>query len=144
MNKKFFLIVIALIALLVFQIKVVLPFVMDIVASDLFLEDTGDEPNSISTNTIMTDAAFNQCNFYIANELFPEDSLTFSEKPLNAFGLGGFQYIVNSDLEIMHNNAAPSNRRYVCRIKYLNSDDTTGLSDIANWSIDGISGLDDI
>lgn len=144
MKNTFFLVVIALIALLVFQYKLVMPFVLEIVSSDLFLEDTGDEKNQASANTFMTDSAFGQCNSYIADELFPELSVTFSEKPLNAFSLGGFQYLVNADLEITPSDSTPYTRRYACRIKYLNNKDTTGLSDITNWDIEGISGLDDI
>ncbi len=144
MKNKFIYIVIALIALLVFQYKLVMPFVLEVASSGLFLEDTGDEKKQASTDTFMTNAAFGQCNAYIANDLFAEHSVTFSKKPLNAFSLGGFQYLVNADLEITPTDATPFTRRYACRIKYLNGQDTMGLSDIANWDIAGISGLDDI
>ena len=144
MKKGFILFVIALVALLVFQYKVVVPIVYDIVSSDLFLEDSGDEINRISSETLMTDAAFRQCNSYIANELYPELTITFSEKPINAFGMGNYRYIINADLEIMPEDAAAFIKRYACRIQYENGDDTTGLSNIENWSIEGISGLDDL
>jgi hypothetical protein len=121
-----------------------MPYVLEIVSSDLFLEDTGDEKNQMSTNTLMTDAAYGQCNSYIADVLFSELSVTFSEKPLNAFSLGGFQYLVNADLEITPIDSAPFTRRFACRIKYLNNKDETGIADNENWDITGISGLDDI
>ncbi len=144
MNNKLILFFIILIALLAFQAKVIMPIVYDIAASDIFLEDSGDEVNRISTDTAMTEAAYKQCNFYIANELLPEHTFTFSKQPLNAFSLGNYAYVINADLKIMPNNAASFTRRYVCRIKYLNEDDNTGISDFENWSIDGFSGLDNI
>lgn len=143
MKTKIILLVICLVLLLVFQAKVVIPFVQDIASSDLFMEDTGDDSNLISTNTNMTDAAFNQCNNYIANEIFPEMSITFSETPLNAFSLGAFQYLVNADLEVIPNDAPSHSKRYACRIKYLNNDDLSEMTDSNNWSIEGISGLDE-
>ena len=144
MKKGVIVFILALAALLAFQYKVVVPYVYDIASSDLFLEDTGDELNRISADTLMTGAAFQQCNSYIANELYPDLSLTFSEKPINAFGLGAYRYIINADLEIMPKDAAMFIKRYACRIKYENGGDTTGLSDIENWSVEGVSGLDNL
>ncbi len=144
MNKKFFIFVIALIVLLAFQIKLVMPFVYDIVSSDLFLEDSGDDKSSFSEHSIMTDAAFEQCNFYIANELHPDQTFTFPSKPLNAFKLGNFQYVINADVEILPADSAAFTKKYVCRIKYHNQHDTAGISDFDNWSIDGLSGLENL
>jgi len=143
-KNKVFLFVVGLIALLAFQYKVVMPFLYDIAASDLFLEDSADKLDRVSTNTLMTDSAFSQCNKYIANELFPEHSFTFPEQPLNAFSLGNYEYLINADIEILPADAAAFTKRYACRIKYENDDDTTVLTDITNWSINGLSGLDDI
>ncbi|MCK5191996.1 MAG: hypothetical protein KAR12_18305 [Methylococcales bacterium] len=144
MKKRVIIFILALAALLAFQYKVVVPYVYDVASSDLFLEDSGDESNRISSETLMTEAAFQQCNSYIANELAPDQTFTFPEKPINAFSLGSYRYIVNADLEITPQDAAMFIKRYACRIKYENGDDTTGLSDIENWSIDGISGLDNL
>ncbi len=144
MNKKFILFIIGLISLLAFQIKLVMPFVYDIVSSDLFLEDSGDDKSSISENTLMTQAAFDQCNFYITNELYPKHSFTFPDQALNAFKLGNFQYVINASINIIPPDSAAFDKKYVCRIKYKNKHDTSGISDSANWSVDGLSGLDDI
>ena len=145
-NKKLkmFLFIISLIALLAFQAKVVLPFVQDIASSNLFMEDTGDEENRTSTLNGMTEAAFSQCNEYIATEILPETTLTFPLNPLNAFSLGAFQYVINADVEIIPANAASFTRRYVCRIKYLNGSDQLGVAQSENWSVYATSGLDNI
>lgn len=144
MNKKVILFIIGLAALLAFQIKVVMPVVYDIIASDFFMEDSGDEENRISTSNLLTNAAYDQCNDYIEKEFSPEISVTFPDKSLNAFSLGNFQYVINADITILPENAAPYSKRYVCRIKYLQGSDNMGLADSENWSIDGLSGLDDI
>jgi hypothetical protein len=141
MRKKHIILIIAIITLLVVQAKVLMPFVHDIVASDLFLEDSGSEKNRISTNTAMTDRAFEQCNIYIANEILPDHNITFAEKPIGAFALGNYEYIINSELEILPANDAAYAQKYACKIKYLNKDDTNGISNPENWSISGVSGL---
>lgn len=143
-KNKVFLFVICLIALLVFQYKAVMPLLYDIAASDLFLVDSGDKLNRVSINTSMTDHAFKQCNSHIVNELFPDHSFTFPAHPLNAFSLGNYEYLINADIEILPADAASFSKRYACRIKYDNEDDTTGVSDISNWSIKGLSGLNEI
>ena len=144
MKNKVFLFIIALIALLVFQSKVIMPFVQDIASSDLFLEDSGDEMNRVSDQNQMTIEAFRQCNTHISTEVLPNASLTFPEHSINAFSLGNYQYVINADLEILPANAPAFTRKYVCRIKYLNGSDTTGLPVADNWSVEATSGLDDL
>ncbi len=144
MNYKFFILVIGLVALITFQSKVIMPWVYEIVASDLFLEDSGDDPSRFSANTAMTDNAFEQCKTYIASEILPEQTLSFAKSPTSAFSLGNFEYIISSDVEISPPNEAGYMEKYACRIKYLEKDDTTNITDPDNWSIIGISGLDNI
>ena len=143
MNKKLLIFVLGIIILLTFQAKVIMPIAEDIASSGLFLEDTGDEENRFSSTNVMTNNAYQQCNTYITNELDTDLMLTFTETPLNAFSLGGFQYVINADIEISPPDSAAYNRRYVCRIKYLNGDDKTGINNIENWEVTGISGIDE-
>jgi hypothetical protein len=144
MKIKFILFIVCLIGLILFQAKIIMPVIYDIVSSDFFLEDSGDEANRLSESTLMTDNAFDQCNAYISKEYLSDYSLAYSEKVINAFSLGNFQYVINADIEISPADAATFSRRYVCRIKYLNGSDNTGLSDPENWSIGGVSGLDNL
>lgn len=144
MKIKLILFIISLVGLILFQSKVVMPYVYDVASSDLFLEDTGDEANRLSESSEMTNTAFNQCNTYIAKDYVDNHPTSFSEKAINAFSLGGFQYVINADIEISPADAATFSRRYVCRIKYLNNSDNADTSNPDNWSIEGISGLDNI
>lgn len=144
MKLKFLIFIGCLVALLAFQAKVIVPYLHDIAASDIFLEDSGDEANRQSTSNTMTIAAFNQCNAHIANEVLSDYTITFSEKAINAFSLGNFRYVINADLDIQPADAASVIKRYVCRIQYSSDDDNPNISDSENWSVDGISGLDNI
>lgn len=141
MKNKFLLVVVLATALLVFQSKVIMPYIYDIAASDLFLEDTGDEKNDISSANLMTLAAFDQCNNNIASELLPDSTLVFSDTFINAFSLGSHQYVLNANLEIQPDSAPVFSKRYVCKIKYSKGNDTSVLNVDENWSIIGISGL---
>jgi len=142
MKYKFLFFVIGFVTLIAFQSKVIMPWVYDIVASDFFLLDSGDDPSRFSSNTEMTDKAFEQCNTNIANEIFPDETLSFAEAPTSAFSMGNFEYIISSDIEISPPNEASYTKKYACRIRYLEKDDTTNITDPDNWSITGISGLD--
>ncbi|MEE9337648.1 MAG: hypothetical protein V3U87_06175 [Methylococcaceae bacterium] len=144
MKYKFLIFAIGFVALIAFQAKVIMPWVYDIVASDLFLEDSGDDPSRFSSNTAMTDKAFEQCKTNIASKILPDETLSFTEKPTSAFSLGNFEYIISSDIEISPPDEASYTRKYACRIRFLEKDDTANITDPDNWSISGISGLDNI
>lgn len=144
MKNKFVIFGIAFVLFLFFQAKVIMPIIYDIVASDLFLEDTGDDGNRFSANTTMTDEAFAQCNRHIAEELPENYSLNFFEAPLNAFSLGAYEYLINAEIEIIANDSVPITKKYVCKIKYDNNDEATDLSNPEVWSVNAISGIDEL
>jgi len=143
-TSKLVLLIIGLAALLALQAKVVMPYIYEIAASDLFLEDSGDEMNRQSASNQMTLAAFSQCNAYIANNELPDYTVTFSQAAINAFSLGNFRYVVNADIDIQPADSTAFTRRYVCRIKFSNDEDNTDTSTPDNWSIEGLSGLENI
>lgn len=121
-----------------------MPIIYDVVSSDLFLEDTGDEKNDASSTNLMTMSAFDECNNYIANELLPDVTLIFPPNFINAFGLGAHQYVINADLEVQPDNAPVFLKRYVCKIKYAEGNDISNIRVSDSWSIIGVSGLDDL
>ncbi len=141
---KLFIFAISLIALLVFQAKGVMPVVHDIVSSDLFLEQSDDEASQIALTNDMTNFAFNHCNTHIKDEVGEDFSLTFSNQPLNVWTMGNYQYVVNAEVELMPADAASFIRRYVCRINYKEKDDLSLAGSNDNWSVVGLSGLDEL
>ena len=144
--KKFPIItlIVALAALLLFQSKVVVPLMQDVASSEFFLTDTETKASSQAISTPMTNMAFMQCNNYIREQFDTEVSITFPSEPINAWDLAGYQYVINAEIEISENNSSPALKKYVCRIQYENGKDQEGAMDKDNWSIHGLSGLDEV
>ncbi len=136
--------IVSLGALLLFQKEVVMPFVYKVVQSDLFLVESKDQGGQIAISTPLTGLAYKHCNNYIKSKLGPDVSINFPEKPLNAWSLGNYQYVINGEIDITSATASTTARKYVCRITYKNGDNEEGSLDFANWSIEGLSGLDSI
>lgn len=82
------------------------------------------------------------CNNYIKSELGSDVTVTFPEKPLNAWTLGNYQYLINAEVTVTSDTANTSTKKYACRITYNNGDNEEGAPDFENWSIIGVSGLD--
>jgi hypothetical protein len=141
---KIALFVISLIALLAFQSKLVMPVVYKIIASDIFLEDTDDVGSQLPVTTKMTQLAFEQCNAQITKDMGSKFSVNFPKEPIQAWDIGNYNYIVNADIGITPKNAANFTKRYACNIRYKNKGDMTGVSEADNWSVDGLSGLNDL
>jgi hypothetical protein len=142
--KKYSLIIfiVSLAALLLFQKEVVMPFVYKVVQSDLFLVDSKDQGSQTPISTPLTELAFKHCNSYIKSKLESGSSISFPEKPLNAWSLGNYQYVINGDIDITSPTTGTITQKYVCRINYKNGDNDEGSLDFANWYIEGVSGLD--
>lgn len=145
MKKYSFLILIfGLLALLLFQRNLVMPFVYKVIQSDLFLVESKDQGSQTPIATPLTGLAFSHCNSQIKNQLGADVSISFADKPLNAWSLGNYQFVINGEFDLTEANKSPINKKYVCRINYKNGDNEEGAADFANWSIEGISGLDPV
>jgi len=136
--------IVALTTLLLVQKEVVMPFVYKIIQSDLFLVDSNDQGGQDAISTPLTALAFNHCNSYIKSKLDADASASFPEKPINAWSLGNYQYVINAEIELTNATTGTSTKKYACRINYKNGDDQEGILDPANWAIEGLSGLDSL
>ncbi|WP_262965297.1 hypothetical protein [Methylobacter psychrophilus] len=115
-----------------------MPFIYKTAASDLFLVDSKDQASPIAISTPMSGIAFTHCNNYIKSELGPDTTVAFPEKPLNAWTLGNYQYLISAEVTVSN-----STKKYACRITYNNGDNEEGSLDFDNWSIIGLSGVTD-
>lgn len=140
-KHKIVLFVVCLAALLALQSKVVMPFLYKVAASDLFLEDSSDAASDLPISNALTDLALKYCNAHIKSNTFANSNVSFSDRAINSWSLGNYHYVINAELENTPSNGASSIHRYVCRIHYVKGDDQTGINDIENWNIEGISGL---
>ena len=142
MKKYFFLILIAGLAVLIlFQQKVVMPLVLDVVKSDAFLVENKDLASQIPITSSLTNFAFNHCNTYIKSELGSESNVTFATKPINVWTLGNYHYVVNAEITLSDDKSGEITKKYACRIDYKNGDNEDGASEYDNWSIDGVDGI---
>ncbi|MGR9037873.1 MAG: hypothetical protein ACU83O_15025, partial [Gammaproteobacteria bacterium] len=130
--------------LIFFQKKVIMPLVNDVIESDAFLVDTKDQGSQLPVSNALTDIAFMHCNNYIKSELGDDFSVTFTDKPLNVWDIGNYQFMVNAEINIGDKNGKASPKKYVCRITYDNGEDQEGVLDFDNWTLVGISGIDGI
>ncbi len=144
--KKYSIIIfiLGLSTLLLIQSKVVMPFVYKVIQSDIFLVDSKDQGGQAPISNQLTNIAYMHCNTYIKSKLGPDISISFPEKPINAWSLGNYQYVINAEIDISNPTTNSATKKYVCRINYKNGDNEEGSLDYNNWSIDGLSGLDDI
>ena len=129
--------------LLLSQYKVIMPFIYKVVASDMFLVDSKDQASQLPISTPLSGIAFMHCNNYIKSELGPDVTATFPEKPLNAWTLGNYQFLISAEVTVTSDTANTSIKKYACRITYNNGDNQEGALDFENWSIIGLSGLED-
>jgi hypothetical protein len=141
MNKKRLIaLLVSAIALIVLQREFLIPMAKDVATkTDLFLIDSNDQASMMTQSNEMTQFAFTHCNTHLKAELEGKDvTLTLPEKPLNAWSLGNYEYVVSAEAGI---SATDPNlkHKYVCRISYKNGDDTSGAASFDNWSLDGLS-----
>lgn len=141
-KKKLFALIASVVLLVVFQRELLIPFAKDTATSDLFLIESKDQGSMISQSNDMTQFAFTHCNTHLKAELDPKIKITLPEKPLNAWSLGNYEYVVSAEADVSHDGEPASKHKYVCRISYKNGDDTSGAKDFANWSLDGLSKVD--
>lgn len=121
-----------------------MPIVNSVIKSDLFLVETQDQGSSTPVSNTLTELAFTHCNSYIKSELGSKASINFPPKPINAWSLGDYQFVINAEVDITSDTSNTVTKKYVCRINYKNKSDEEGALDSANWSVYGLSGLDDI
>ena len=130
--------------LLLSQYKIIMPFIYKVVASDLFLVESKDQASQLPISTPLSGIAFMHCNNYIKSELGPDVAIIFPEKPLNAWTLGNYQYLISAEVTITSDATSTSTKKYACRITYNNGDNEEGALDFDNWSIIGVSGIDNM
>jgi len=142
MKKYRTLIFIAGLAVLLFsQYKLIMPFIYKVIASDLFLVDSKDQASQIAISTPLSAIAYMHCNNYIKSELGPDVTIVFPEKPLNAWTLGNYQFLISAEVVITSDTASTSTKKYACRITYDKGDNEEGALDFENWSVIGVSGI---
>ena len=143
-KKKVFILIASVIGLVVLQRELLIPVAKDVATqSDLFLVESKDPASMMTQSNEMTQFAFQHCNTHLKADLDPKTTVTLPEKALNAWSLGNYEYVVSAEADVSHEGSAPKKHKYVCRISYKNGDDTSGAASFDNWSLEGLSKVDD-
>ena len=128
---------IGLVVLFVLNKYIILPLVYDVIKSDAFLVENKDQESQYPISSEMTDLGYLHCNNYIKSQLDGDSALVFSSKPIRAWTLGNYHYLINGEVKMKG-----TSQKYVCRINYNNGDKQEGAQDFDNWSIEGIDGIE--
>ncbi|WP_374090655.1 hypothetical protein [Methylomicrobium lacus] len=141
-KHPFIVLVLGLGVLIALQRTVIMPLVTEVIKSDAFLVDSKDQGSQLPISTELTAIAFNHCNNYIKSELDSDTSVTFADKPIKAWSLGNYQFLINGDIQIADESGKMTTQKYVCRITYDKGDDQEGVLDFDNWTMVGLSGIE--
>lgn len=141
-KHPFILLVIGLAVLIMLQRSVVMPLVTEVIKSDAFLVDSKDQGSQLPISTELTTIAFTHCNNYIKSELDSDTAVTFADKPIKAWSMGNYQFLINADIQIADESGKMTAQKYVCRITYDKGDDQEGVLDFDNWTMIGLSGIE--
>jgi hypothetical protein len=133
--------VLGLAALSVSQQKFIMPLIYDVIKSDLFLVDSKDKGSNLAVSTPLTNIAFMHCNNYIKSKAAADVTINFAEKPLKAWDIGNYQYIINAEATMTSGSSASVTKKYACRITYDEGDNQEDVLNMDNWSIIGVSDL---
>ena len=146
MDKKKILVLLAIVVgLVLLQRELLIPMAKDVATqTDLFLIDSKDQGSMISQSNEMTQFAFTHCNAHLKADLDGKSiTVSLPEKPLNVWSLGNYEYVVSAEADVTEPEKATRKQKYLCRISYKNGDDTSGAADFNNWSLDGLSDVEE-
>jgi hypothetical protein len=121
------------------QQQLIMPVIYDVIKSDLFLVESKDKGSDLPVSTPLSNIAFTHCNNHIKSKSAPDSTVSFSEKPLKAWDIGNYQYVISAEINLTNNAAETVTKKYVCRISYNNGDNQEGILDINNWTVVGVS-----
>jgi hypothetical protein len=139
-KKKLIALLVSVVALVLLQREFLIPMAKDVATkTDLFLIDSNDRASMLTQSNEMTQFAFQHCNTHLKAELEGKNvTVILPEKPLNAWSLGNYEYVVSAEAGISATDPTQKHK-YVCRISFKNGDDISGAADFNNWSLDGLS-----
>lgn len=136
---RIILLIVGLLLLSLSQYKFLMPFIYDVIKSDLFLVDTKDMGSDLPVSTPLSNIAFTHCNNYIKSKSAPDETITFAEKPLKAWDMGNYQYLINAEINSTSAASGSVTKQYTCRITYEKADNEEDALNIENWSIIGVA-----
>jgi hypothetical protein len=114
--------------------KVITPFVLKVVESDLFFEKQDEQEDLGKISNERTNFAFTHCKAALKSESHVPENAQLANADYEAWALGGKMYLIRSHVMIPSETQGLLDRKYACKIKFLGGD----MNDPANWDMLGI------
>jgi hypothetical protein len=131
---SFILLALFVVGLYVFQNKAVLPFIMNVVESDLFVEkEKGDEQLGKISNE-RTALALSHCQVFMKDRGQAPQDAVFNSDDYEAWALGNQTYLIKSYVDINRAEKGVARKAFACKIRYTGGDD----ADSNSWSVQGL------
>ena len=135
---RILILVAGLLLLSISQQQLIMPIIYDVIKSDAFLVDSKDKGSDLPVATPLSNIAFMHCNNYIKSKSPADAAISFTEKPLKAWDIGNYQYMISAEINTAGSSGTVT-KKYVCRITYNNGDNEEDALKIDNWSIVGVA-----
>jgi hypothetical protein len=127
------LLILFIIALYAFNDKAVVPFILDVANSTLYLKETEDDDPLGEVRNARTDVALLRCENEVREGRGAAAVLSAAEREYKAWSLGDLTYIINASVDLPGENGAPARYRYACKIHWNGKE----MNDAGNWSVYG-------
>lgn len=137
--KKYSLVLLAgfIVLLYVSLNKAIVPFVMQMMDSELFLEKEDEEPEELGKiSNERTGYALTHCKNAMKEDRQVPENAIFNDNEYEAWALGGKAYLIRSHVTMpaAAGGEGPLDRKFACKIKLEGAD----AGDANSWSISGI------
>lgn len=127
------LLVLFIIALYAFNDTAVVPFVLDVANSSLYLKETEDDDPLGEVRNARTDVALLHCENEVREGRGAAVVPSAAEREYKAWSLGDLTYIINASVDLPGENGVPARYRYACKIHWNGKD----MNNAGNWSVYG-------
>ena len=114
--------------------KVITPFVMAVVGSELFFEKDEEQEELGKISNDRGIQAFAHCKSILVAEKHVPEGAQFMDKDYEAWALGGRTYLIRSHVNVATPENGMQDRKYACKIKYLGGD----IGDAKSWDALGV------
>jgi len=114
--------------------KAILPFVMDVVESNVFFETETEEEQLGNVKNERTNFALMHCKNSMKEDGVLPENADFLDDKYDAWALGNRTYIIRSSVKVIDSEKGQVDKKFACKIRLVENDP----SDFKNWSILGI------
>jgi len=128
------LLVLFIISLYVVNDKAVVPFILDVANSTLYLKETADDDPLGEIRNARTDAAQLHCENQLRKDQGAAAVPSATDPAYKAWSIGDFTYVIKGSLDLPGESGEGAHFRYACKIHWNAKD----MNDADNWSVFGM------